>query len=279
MFGYVIADRTKMTEEQQLRYRSCYCGLCRALGETYGSIRRLALNYDMTFLILLLSSLYESKEEHKACRCAVHLLRPHEDWQSEITAYAAAMNIALAYHNAMDDWHDDKSLPSLAQAALFRSGAEDIAKSYPRQWSAILDGLQTLSALEEACIQDPDAAANAFGKLMGELFVYREDHWQPYLRQLGQAMGRFIYLLDAVLDLPKDKKHRRYNPLFALAANGRDRESFRPMLRLLLGEATEAFEALPLLQDAEILRNILYSGVWLRFDQTDRAAHKEANHV
>ena len=58
MFGYVIANKDIMTEEQEARYRACYCGLCRALQRRHGSLARLTLTYDMTFLILLLNSMY-----------------------------------------------------------------------------------------------------------------------------------------------------------------------------------------------------------------------------
>ena len=47
------------------------------------------------------------------------------------------------------------------------------------------------------------------------------------------------------------------------------------MLTLLIGEAAIAFETLPLVQDADILRNILYSGVWTRFSLLQRKRQKE----
>ena len=71
MFGYVIADREIMTEEQVGRYRAYYCGLCRALKRRHGAAARFTLNYDMTFLVLLLSSMCEPEEEESGCgRCA-----------------------------------------------------------------------------------------------------------------------------------------------------------------------------------------------------------------
>ena len=52
MFGYVTANPKMMTEEETVRYRSAYCGLCKSLGKRHGQLTRLALNYDMTFLAL-----------------------------------------------------------------------------------------------------------------------------------------------------------------------------------------------------------------------------------
>ncbi len=272
MFGFVAADRSQLTEEQLLRYRGCYCGLCRKIGHTYGTAQRLALNYDLTFLAMLLSSLYEPDEISGSDSCIAHPFSKHHHWASDATEYAAAMNMALAYYNAMDDWQDERKLLSYGQAAIFRKAAEKAAKTYPRQWQAIGQCMDTLGKLEADNIQDPDAAANAFGLLMAELFVWKEDRWKPILRKLGDALGRFIYLMDAIMDLPKDLKSGNYNPLSS-GHTENPKDYYRPVLTILMGECTDAFEQLPLLQDIDILRNILYSGVWIRF-----LASKETQH-
>ena len=58
MFGYVMANRPELKIREYDRYRAYYCGLCRALKKEYGLLGRLTLNYDMTFLVMLLSGLY-----------------------------------------------------------------------------------------------------------------------------------------------------------------------------------------------------------------------------
>jgi hypothetical protein len=72
MFGYVIADLARLDEGQQTRYKSFYCGLCRALYRGYGPVPALALTYDMAFLTLFLSALYEPAEQSGASRCLRH---------------------------------------------------------------------------------------------------------------------------------------------------------------------------------------------------------------
>ena len=59
MFGFVVANQEALEPDRLRRYRAFYCGLCRALGSRYGLAARCALTYDMTFLVMLLSSLYE----------------------------------------------------------------------------------------------------------------------------------------------------------------------------------------------------------------------------
>lgn len=131
MFGYVVANYAQLTPEQTARYRGCYCGLCRTLGQRYGLRGRAALTYDMTFLVLLLSSLYEPEETHGTERCALHPAKPHGYWYSEITDYAADMNLALAYYSCLDNWRDDHSLPHLAEARLLEKNVPRCAAGIP----------------------------------------------------------------------------------------------------------------------------------------------------
>lgn len=268
MFGYIIANPELLSDEQRQRYRECYCGLCRAIGEECSSLSRLSLNYDMTFLVLLLSSLYEPEETHGKKRCPVHPAKAQSYWYTDASRYCAAMNAALAAYNCLDDWHDDRNLLKLLEAQLFRGPAAAARRRYPRQIEAITTCLAELTALEKRGVPDPDGAANCFGRLMGELFVWKEhDHWAPTLRAVGEGLGRYLYILDAAVDLPEDLRRNRYNPLSGLAEEGRTLKAFREELSLLMGECTEAFERLPLVQDVELLRNILYSGVWIRYAQ------------
>lgn len=279
MFGYVVAERSSLTEEALNRYRECYCGLCRSIGQQFGALQRAALNYDMTFLILLLSSLYEPEEQQHSCFCIMHPRKPCTSWQSEITQYAAAMNVALAYHNCMDDWHDDRKLNARLLAGLFRTGASVAQNQYPRQWQAMEQCMVRLSEIEAADLQEPDQGSAAFGDLMAELFVWKEDRWSPLLRQMGSCLGRYIYLLDALLDLPEDVSSNSYNPFRDRYQKGLNKTDYLPVLKMLMGECTNAMEQLPLVQDLALLRNILYAGVWTGYYRSNKQADKEEKHV
>ena len=103
MFGYVVANKAGLSEQQLARYRAFYCGLCRALRTRFGQLGRMTLTYDMTFLVMLLSSLYEPETHTGANRCVPHPKTPQHWLQNEFTEYAADLNLALAYHNLLDD--------------------------------------------------------------------------------------------------------------------------------------------------------------------------------
>ena len=262
MFGFMIADIPSLSPALKARYRGCYCGVCRAIGRRCGQVCRCCLTYDVVFLALTLNGLYEPEEETERRPCPVHPFRRRESWHSEATDYAADLNVLLARLNCLDDWQDERNPLKWAEAKLLEKPAAAAAERWPRQWAAIRENLSALSELEKRREPSPDPAANAFGRLMGELFVLREDHWAPTLRAMGESIGRFIYLLDAVLDLTKDRRRGLYNPLEAMTAEGATREDLREILLGLMADCAGQWEKLPILRDAELQRSVLYSGVW-----------------
>lgn len=264
MFGYVQANVSDLSQEEQIRYRSAYCGLCRVLGERHGFPSRLSLTYDLTFLTLLLSSLYEPEETQGQCRCIVHPCRKHRYMTNACTEYAADMTVALVYYKCLDDWNDEKSLSKKAYASLLEKRYAQVKQDWPQQCTAIETCMKELSAIENSNTEDPDAAASCFGRLMEVIFLYRTDHWEEHLRALGYGLGQYIYLADAAVDLKDDIKNGNYNPLKSLSAEPRE---LRPALQMVLGEASRAFEILPLVQDVHLLRNILYSGLWIKYNR------------
>src|SRR5574344_48638 len=104
MFGYVNIYKPELKVKDYTRYRAYYCGLCRTLKDEYGSLSRLSLSYDMTFLILLLSSVYEGEEFTDTIRCIAHPVDKRPIIINEITSYVADMNIVLMYYKFVDDY-------------------------------------------------------------------------------------------------------------------------------------------------------------------------------
>ena len=273
MFGYVTANWKELTKEQQDRYGSIYCGICRGILEQSGNMARVGLSYDMAFLAALLMSLYEPEEESGKNACLMHPVKRRQWVDNRIIRYTADMNVALAYYNCLDDWQDDKKLSAKLLADMFGKQYPGIAERYPRQCGAIRDCIARLSALEADNCANPDEPAGVFGELMAELLVLEEDLWAPTLRQMGHALGRFIYLMDAAMDYDKDKRKGKYNPYLAMGT-GKDPARWEEYLVLTMGRCTEAFEKLPLVQDKALLDNILYSGVWVSY----RGNRKERDH-
>lgn len=274
MFGYVSANQSELTKQQRSRYGAVYCGICREIGLQSGQLPRLGLSYDMVFLALLHMSLYEPEEASGKNTCLTHPIK-RRDWVSNACVrYSADMNVALAYYKFLDDWHDDGNPAARAMAALLEKPASDIRARWPRQCDAMERCIGELSRLEGENCPNPDLPAAAFGGLMAELLVLHEDHWEESLRQMGDALGRFVYLMDGVLDYPQDRKKGKYNPLLAHGEEPDD-PRWEQYLLSTMGRCTDYFERLPLVQDKDLLDNILYSGVWVRYGRK----RKERKHT
>ena len=273
MFGYVSANYKELTKEQQERYGTVYCGICRRIRAQSGNVARLGLSYDMAFLALLLMSLYEPEEWGGRNACIPHPLKRRLWIDNQYIRYAADMNVALAYYNCLDDWLDDGKRAAKVMAEAIGKHLPDIEERYPRQCEAIQDCIERLSQLEKANCANPDEPAGVFGELMAELLTYEEDMWAETTRQMGRALGRFIYLLDAALDYNKDQRKGKYNPYLAMGT-GKDWDRWEDYLVLTMGRCTANFEKLPLVQDKALLDNILYSGVWVNY----RGRRKEEDH-
>lgn len=264
MFGYVRPDLTSLSEQDKQRYRAHYCGLCHALGERHGQLSRMALTFDLTFLTIFLGSLYEPEERTGTGRCLPHPAKAHGWCRTSVTDYAADMTIALTYHKCLDDWQDDRSLPAKGYASLLRKRYAAVKSQWPRQCEAIERAMAEQADIEKRRDETPDAAPNCFGRLMAALFVMQEDFWAGALSAFGYSLGRFIYMMDAVCDAQKDRKSGSYNPVILLDKQPQD---MRETLENLLGDASVAFERLPLVEDEKILRNILYSGLWQGYNE------------
>ena len=130
MFGYVTICEPELKVKDFKKYKAYYCGLCRMLKEDYGFSGQMTLTYDMTFAIIFLSSLYESTAAMEMHRCKVHPLKKQMMLRNEITSYAAAMNVLLAYHHMDDDWRDDRKVTSYMSKSILQRKAKKIIRQY-----------------------------------------------------------------------------------------------------------------------------------------------------
>ena len=262
MFGYVQAYRPELKMKEFYKYKAYYCGLCKVLREKYGFLGQMTLTYDMTFLVMLLTSLYEEKTQREESRCLVHPMKKQKMLYNEITEYAADMNIILVYFHFMDDWQDEKSKLGLAGMQLLRKAYLELEEKYPEKCQVIRKTLYLLKKCEERQEENIDLTARYFGELMAELFVYKKDVWEKTLRRMGFYLGKFIYIMDAYDDVEKDLENGSYNALASLYGKPDFDEKCKEMMNFVLAECTEQFEQLPCIEDINILRNILYAGVW-----------------
>lgn len=275
MYGYVRVFKPEMRFREFDAYQACYCGLCETLRRKYGVLARWTLSYDMTFLILLLTGLYEPEEIKEKHRCVAHPFQKQSHIYSAVTDYAADMSILLFRDKCMDDWLDEKKLSKKAAAQLFHRGYQKAAAQYPEKVQVIQAQLRLLHTMEKKNVDNLDLPAGCFGTLLAEIFAWKKDLWENDLRQVGFYLGKFIYLLDAFDDLEHDRKKKCYNPLLSSASDADTlAQSCETLLKMMMASCAEAYERLPILHYDEILRNILYAGVWPQFYQIQKSRER-----
>lgn len=289
MFGYISVNKPELKFREFDVYRSYYCGLCRKLKEGYGVTGQLTLSYDMTFVILLLTGLYEPEEEKSACKCVAHPFEKHATRVNLFTEYIADMNLLLSYYKCKDDWEDERKVSRLLFSDAMKKKVKQIAVAFPKQAKMMAEKLKEISKMEQDYKEngasshveaDMDRAAGYFGEIMGTIFVYREDTWKEELYQMGFFLGKFIYLMDAYEDMEKDQKSGNYN-LFLQKYKEPDEKAAveaKQIMTMMMAECCKAFEQLPIVEHVDILRNILYSGVWCRYEFVNQKRLKGQEH-
>lgn len=266
MFGYVRINKMDLTFREFDYYKGYYCGLCKYLKENHGEISRLSLNYDITFLIVILTALYKLDSDITYERCIANPLKKKMRIVNEITEYAASMNILLSYYKLEDNLYDDNGIKDKLAYELYKGKLKKAYEKYPQKAEYIKQQLGNLRELEKQESKSIDKVSNTFGNLMGEIFVYKKDEYEQNLRNIGFNLGKYIYILDAYEDLEEDNKKGRYNPFIDYIDKKEElKNKVDRLISMSLGMATKNIEQLNLEFNKSIIDNIIYSGVYLRY--------------
>ena len=105
-----------------------------------------------------------------------------------------------------------------------------------------------------------------FSAMLAEVFTPYEDNWSFHLGQMGRCLGQFVYIMDAYDDMEKDRKKGSYNPFSSRERDDVLKNEVKDMLTLAASGAAQELEMLPLDENLSILRNVVYSGIWSRFE-------------
>jgi len=281
MFGYIYPEKPELKIKEYELFRAYYCGICKSIANRYGQLPRLTLNYDSTFLAIILSSLSERKNDIRMERCIAHPVKKRSVIRnSDIIDYASDINIILAYYKLRDDWKDEKSIKSGA-AALFLEGIfKKIRKKYARKCEIISHRLRELDELEKERCNSMDRAAEPFARLMEEIMYYpdacTDEKHVSILKWMGYNIGKWIYIIDAYNDLEDDIRKKTYNPfIYQYNYTGSDVCSFKDEIRdkvefnlvYTLNQLAKSYELLEVKDNKGILENIIYMGMLRKTEQ------------
>lgn len=218
MFGYVRPVLAQLSEEDRDAYQAAYCGLCHAMGTRHGWLARFTLNYDFTFLAVLLYA-----KDISGCagcmRCPMHPFRkPRTCLGGSGVEAAADKSLILTWHKLCDDVADHgfwRGLPYRLLRFAFRKSYRRAALERQGFDMRVRQGLERLRRLEEEESPELDRVADAFATILvaaGEGCPGGPEY-QRAMEQLLYHLGRWIYLMDAWDDLEDDQEAGRYNAL------------------------------------------------------------------
>ena len=215
MFGYVRLPQD-LPEEERNRFGRAYCGLCHTLGTRYGPAARFILNYDFTFLAILLSEKEEGPIHHG--RCAAHPVHGRDRLESSPALdLAADESVILAYWQARDGVEDHDWLHGLkyrAVSAVLEPAYRKAAALRPDFDESTRRQLRLLAELEGEHCPSIDRAADTFAILLrGAAQSVDEPVRRRVLEQIFYHLGRWVYLVDAADDLKKDAASGNYKPV------------------------------------------------------------------
>ena len=266
MFGYVRINKMDLTFREYDYYKGYYCGLCKYLKENHGEISSLSLNYDITFLIVILTAIYKVKSTITEERCIANPLKKKMRIVNEITEYAASMNVLLSYYKLEDNLYDDNGIKDKLAYGIYKRKLKIAYDKYPEKAEYIKQQLSNLRELENEQSKSIDRVSNTFGNLMGEIFVFKNDEYEQNLRTIGFNLGKYIYILDAYEDLDEDYEKGRYNPFIDYIDKKDElKKKVDRLISMSLGIVARNIESLNLEFNKSIIDNIIYSGVYLRY--------------
>ncbi len=272
MFGYVRVDKGELKVKEYEAYRGLYCSLCRAMSKRYGVLSRLILSYDMTFLAMVRLSKENVLPQFRSGRCPFNPAKRCNYCQNAEAQfdYVCAAAVLMFYYKLKDDLVDEGLfrrlvvLLILPLAALWRKKA---LRQFFEIDQIISNSMLQQAETEAAQTAEPDKAAHPAAHALGSIFAFGEDDETRALYRFGYAVGRWVYLTDALDDLQKDLKQNKYNVFIAAfqpqngELNDEQQQLITETLNASEGMALFAFQQTGCRYLSPIIENILTEGM------------------
>ncbi|MCL1896746.1 MAG: DUF5685 family protein, partial [Clostridiales bacterium] len=282
-------------------YNAYYCAICHAVKKRYGELPRLMLSYDAVFIAMLAAGLMGEPEtvSFQTFRCLNNPLKKRNETESSAgIEYAADVMVLLGWLSLKDKKEDKdqgriKSAGISAAEALLRGAGRRAVEKLGKKARLCLECVYDQWALEIAKTDSLDRAAHPTGRLMAELLDFTDapgisedlslsveagkegkngngrkalsvPEASNILREFGYHLGRYIYIVDAVDDLEKDRKTGAYNPLLLRPETP---EILKTAISLDLARVGELINRLPVKCHKSIVNNIVYFGLHAKLDE------------
>lgn len=288
MFGYVTPYKMELKIKDYEMFKAYYCGLCISIKNNFSNLCRMTLNYDMTFLGILLDSLEYSKHKYVVTKCIAHPMKKRPKViDNRALDYAAFCNVSLVYYKLLDDYNDDNSLSkkfiSMYIKKFINKSKEDLSPILVN----IEENIKKLSFLEKSGeIISIDELSDPFASLTAFIvsYYYKNENFYNELYDLGYNLGRWIYIIDAFDDLKEDMEKHKFNainkafnvenlPYEDLIIKEGNRIEFN--LIMSANSTSEALDKLPINKNKDLLFNILQLGLMNKIETIKSRSDKK----
>lgn len=275
MFGYVKPDKDNLLVKDLALYKATYCGLCAVIKKNISFLLPFSLSYDFVFLAMVRSALTGERCTVTKGRCKYNPLKKcaFSICKNE-SMYVAEAATILTTLKLEDDLTDNdvgffKKLLLKPFHSHLKTKVKKIIKLKPEYvvlTNFIKNKLRELNEHEQKNSSELDMLCSLFGDVMAEITAFGiEEKAKPIAQEIGTAIGQYIYLIDAIDDLEKDKKSKAYNPL--ITRYGSEKQVYSNIKELDVAMsmyAKNAVLASELLDESEytrIIKNILTMGL------------------
>ena len=223
MFGYVRYDLPNLYIKDFELYKAMYCGLCKGIANSCGHMARIGLTYDTTFFSVLLHNIAGVDVRIEKQNCFEHTIKKRPiAVPDEMTDELGALNTVLLYYKLTDDIEDGDR--GRGKRMWFKRGFLKAKRRYPEMCALVKDYMRAQEREEKGKCDSLDRAADPTAALMQQLSRhFLKEKATEHTDGLFYALGKWVYLIDALDDYDKDKKKGRYNP-FVLAFGSETKE-------------------------------------------------------
>ena len=273
MFGYVYINKPELKIKDYEAYRGVYCSLCKALGKNYSVFARFIINYDCTFLSLLLMSRTKECPGFKSGRCPFNPMKKcnYTIKADDALSKGAALTVITSYYKLMDSIADSgffKKIGCTLIRPFFSSWHKKAKRNFPDYENIVKEMFMSqlkYEKSEDACL---DMAAEPTAKMLENIMKLEAQNEieKKVFAQFGYHLGRWIYLMDAANDIEDDSKSGNFNPfLIKFGEKSKvDPKEIEATLSQSYYLLTKAYELIDKQRFTDILDNIIYSGLPLK---------------
>ncbi len=287
MFGYVYPFKPDLKIKYYNTFKSYYCSLCHAIKNNYGNIPRISINFDITFMAILLDSFSSTKPNIQKKTCLMHPTEKKLIIKDNTSInYTSHINIILTHNKIIDDINDENNLFSKIIFPISNKYIQKLPKKFQEInliISKYLKDLQILESSQEAL--SIDEYSHPFGNIVKNIFSFYgklnnfEKNYLHSIENIGYNLGKWIYLIDAFNDIEKDFKKNSFNPIlkihkinfkndFDILKFKREiKEDFSSTLTFINLKCLENFENLFLTKNYDLIENILQLGMPFKIDK------------